>query len=183
MFIYKNKGLLINILLICIFTGCMSEYDPIDENDELIFKKSYEITVPPYDYMTDNSDTIHVLGDSSYYMNIPDTVNPTPVLAWKSVNLQMNLTAIFSNPILVTNSSIVNTDDIVWLWHSGFHTGTNGQLDFQDGRNIRNGNIHDTIPAEPLLVDSTYYWGTWYWNNEGIQIWYSSRPQSIYIKQ
>lgn len=169
------KLISIFLLLIC-FYGCDENGETVF-NEDLIFKNSYEITVPPFSYSLIPGDSVYVRGDLSFDSEIIDTVPSTPVLAWDSTNSNIICAAIFKDKILVENNSIINdTSDIVWIWHSGLSKGSNGLVRFEDGIRKMNITQDDTLQnPDTLIKGQIYYWGVWAWNNSGIKINFSSR--------
>ena len=176
------KFISIFLLFLC-FYRCDENGETVF-NEDLIFKNSYEITVPPYRYSLIPGDSVYVRGDLSFDSEIIDTVPSTPTLAWDSINSNIICAAIFKNNILVENNSIINdTSDIVWVWHSGLAKGRNGLVKYEDG--IRKMNIAQDDPLQnpdSLIDGQIYYWGVWAWNNAGIEINFSSRELKFVIE-
>ena len=183
--VIKYQLIYLFVFFILIFSGCNSEYDPFENNDDLIFTKSFEIQIPSYNYLINQSDTIFIQGDDGFYLGIPDTVNSSPVLSWGPSGSPLTMAAIFSDSIVVSGMEIINKDDLVWVWHSGMQNGKDGKINFSDGKSVTvsGDEIIYQQTLMPLNVGTTYYWGVWSWNKEGTRIWYSSRQLSFIISE
>ncbi len=175
------KCLFFSILLLFIFLISCTDNEVVLENENLLFTNSYEIAIPGYEFQDDEGKVYHVRGDTSYFSNYPDTLNCLPVLEWDSMGIRIITAAIFTNNIQVAGNRIVNTDDILWQWHSGdAMSGKEGYVKYSDGRNVINDSIDYTNPADSL-DEGHYYWAIWGWGESGIRIWYSSRELEFYV--
>ena len=172
--------LIVPITIISLFFACENEITPKLNND-LIFNFANEIKIPSYSYQSE-SGLINVLGDAGYAAGVIDTLTSAPELHWDSIQTTRIVAAIFSEPIQISGGIIVNTSDIVWIWHSGLESGRNGKVEFLEGRSINNSNIMNLTAPMPLIGNSIYYWGVWGWDASGVKILYSSRPICFYIK-
>jgi len=167
--------------LILLFGSCTPE-EVIPENEKLIFTNSYPIKIPSYTFQDSDGETYSIRGDTSYQSAYPDTVNSLPALAWDSLGIRIITAAIFTDHLRVTGNRIVNTDDIIWQWHSGMETetGKEGFVKYSDGRSV----INDSIDYDNLadsLDEGHYYWAVWGWGESGTRIWYSSRELEFYV--
>ncbi len=167
--------------LMGIFSACENASEEPVLKSELIFPEAKEIKVPAYSYSSE-SGIINVYGDESFSSGIVDTLTSTPVLSWDSVMATQIVAAIFIQPIRVENGYISNTEDMVWIWHSGLEKGKDGKVAFMDGMKIANGDISNLSTPEPLLSSTRYYWGVWSWNASGVNITHASRPLTFYVK-
>ena len=169
--------------LALLYQGCEDEDGQL-LNEELIFKHSQEIVVPPFKYALTPGDTVLVRGDLSFNSATVDTVPPTPVLSWDSVKSNIVCAAIFVNSIQTNDQTITNdTLDIVWIWHSGLSGGENGLVKFEQGvRQINTSQPESLLRAPPLNNGQTYYWAVWAWDNSGITIKFSSRQLKFTVR-
>jgi len=162
------------------FWSCTPE-NVIFENEDLVFINSYQIKIPSYNFQDTEGNEYLMRGDTSYLSTYPDTVNSVPVLEWDSMGIRIITTAIFTDHILVVGNQIVNTEDIVWQWHSGDTlSGIEGSVQYSDGWNVINGNIDYENPADSL-DEGHYYWAVWGWGGSGTRVWYSSRELEFYV--
>ncbi len=162
--------------LFCCFFFLLStcaEEESVLNNEDLIFSYSFQIRIPEYEYSDQSGTVYNVRGDTNYQTGYPDTLNNMPVLAWDSIGLGVITVAIFSSKPVVRNNEITNSNDIVWLWHSGMNFGKEGYVQFIEGKNVINGEVDDSLTP---LMESKYYWGVWAWNTAGNRILYSSMP-------
>jgi hypothetical protein len=171
------------IFLVLFYQGCEKEDNTV-LNEELIFRNSYEIKIPPFKYALLQGDTIYVRGDLSFNSDIIDTVPSTPVLSWEPVESEIVCAAIFKESIQSDNHLITNdTSDIVWIWHSGLSAGKNGLVKFEQGvSEIDPVKPESDLRAEPLNQGQIYYWAVWAWDNSGIEINFSSRELKFVVK-
>jgi hypothetical protein len=179
----KLINLVLLIFLVLLFQGCEDEEEQV-LNEDLIFKNSQEIQIPPFKYVLSPGDTVYVRGDLSFNSEVTDTVPPTPVLSWDSVKSNIVCAAIFAKSIQSDDHTITNdTSDIVWIWHSGLSGGKNGLVKFEEGiRNFNQSQPESLLRAAPLDEGQTYYWAVWAWDNSGIIIKFSSRQLKFTVK-
>ena len=168
------------LFMVFIFSACENVSEEA-LNNELIFPEAHEIKIPSYDYQSITGDIL-VHGDEGYKINLVDTVTPAPVIKWDSVQTKLIVSAIFNQPIQVVNGRIENTNDIVWMWHSGLEDGKDGRVAFEEGRNISDGVLDNLSQPVPLATSHQYYWGVWSWDESGIRVRYSSRQMTFYVK-
>ncbi len=180
----KLIKLFILFFLAMLYQGCEDEGGQI-LNEDLIFKNSNEIQIPPFKYALTQGDTVLVRGDLSFSSATVDTVPPTPVLSWDSVKSNIICAAIFINSIQTDDKTITNdTSDIVWIWHSGLSGGENGLVKFEQGvSQINPDKPESLLRAPPLNNGQTYYWAVWAWDNSGIKINFSSRQLKFTVRQ
>jgi hypothetical protein len=175
------------ILSILICWACSEDYTG-PYNEDLVFKNSFQIYIPAYQYEFGEVDYF-VNADTSYPLSFTDTLNNSPVFIWDSMGIDLLTLAIFSSPIRVMNNEIVNKEDLVWQWYLGMemHTesgsGREGYVQYSDGRNV----IHETLdtidyanPATPLS-QGHYFWAIWGWDHSGTRVWYSSQQMEFYV--
>jgi hypothetical protein len=175
---------LVSLLFIALlYQGCEDEDEPV-LNEELIFRNSQEISIPPFEYVLVPGDTVYVRGDLSFNSATVDTVPATPVLSWDSVESKIVCAAIFKDSIQCDDHAITNdTSDIVWIWHSGLSGGGNGLVKFDQGvRQINSDKPEALLRAAPLNQGQTYYWAVWAWDNSGIRINFSSRQLKFTVR-
>jgi len=96
-----------------------------------------------------------------------------PALSWTPNGERLEYVAIFDRPPVQDQGSIVNTHDILWVWHSGLGTGTHGLVQYVDGVQYSDGAYGDGPPS-PLDRGRLYYWAVWAWREGGLQISSSS---------
>jgi hypothetical protein len=181
---YLSLNRIASLLLVMFITIFFSNCEDISEetlNNELIFPEAHEIKVPSYVYQAVTGD-VFVHGDEGFKNNIVDTITSTPQLRWDSVQTKLIVSAIFINRIQVTKGKIENTNDIIWIWHSGLDKGKDGRVTFEEGRSISDGVIENPGLPVPLPAAHQYYWGVWSWDESGIRVLYSSRQMTFYVK-
>lgn len=98
----------------------------------------------------------------------------TPTFAWVMTKKELVIVSVFDNPISITNNRITNYEDIVWVWHSGFIDGREGNVQFANGSDVIDGVIQYSSPTTPLIIGNSYYWAIWAWDEFGRYITHSS---------
>jgi hypothetical protein len=92
-----------------------------------------------------------------------------PSFSWPATGLKHVVAGIFRTHIDVESSQIVNTADLVWIWHSGIGRGREGNISFDDGASAIDADGHPT--AGPVtLQHGTYYWAVWALDDEGTPV-------------
>lgn len=86
-----------------------------------------------------------------------------PTFSWEPTGRLHVQAAVFSENIQVTDGSIENAREIVWLWHSGMSTGREGFVRWSDG-------IFLGAPQGSLTPGSSYVWAVWAWDDQGLVI-------------
>lgn len=169
------------ILFSILFFWACSQEDVVVENEDLIFINSYPIKIPAYDFQDAEGISYSIRGDTSFQSSYPDTVNSLPSLRWDSMGISIISAAIFTDHIRVTGNQIENTEDIIWLWHSGDKMkGEEGDIQYSDGRSVINSDIDYENPADSL-DEGLYYWAVWGWGKSGTRVLYSSRELEFYV--
>ncbi len=154
------------------------------------------IQIPTYTYFDSRRDTFFVVrGDESLnelfdqqttFTSLRDlypyldVVSNTPSLAWTRTNEKLVSAAIFKNRISVNETGITNTEDIVWVWHSGLNGAPEGAVSFNDGNTVTNGKILSDVPPKPLLNNTIYVYAIWAWEDKGNWISASS-PEHFFL--
>ena len=171
------------IYLVLILLISCGEEDYI--NPDLLFTHCYPIPVSSYEYQDSLKNSYVISGDTACILNITDTINAIPVLAWDSIYVPIITVAIFRKGIEISGGSIQNKNDIVWQWHTGMSSSVylNGmqRVNYTDGRNVKNSEIDYSSPADSLS-GGMYYWAIWGWATSGVDIIYSSRDLYFYVK-
>jgi len=129
------------LVLGCFLYGCArtesvseSKEDYYTETQNLIFYGTYEIGLEI----------------------APNTSQPS--FAWEATGLKYVVITIFKSKIDLKENQISNTKDAVWTWNTGMGRGREGNVSFSDGRDVRDGNIQETVsPLDP----GTYYIAAW----------------------
>jgi hypothetical protein len=98
----------------------------------------------------------------------------TPDIAWRTTGKALVVAAIFSKPIAVIAGRITNPTDMVWAWHTGLGTGSEGTVAFSDGDAPRSDDLASSDRPSPLSRGQTYYWAVWAWDEGGRSIAASS---------
>jgi hypothetical protein len=172
-------------LLLFVYYSCSQEATNLN-NIDLLFPNSLRLNVPAYSY-DDSLNTVYtVMGDTTYYTGIPDTLNSTPVLRWDSLGLNNCTAAIFTAKPVVAGGMISNSNDIVWQWHSGMNSEEfAAHANFSDGRNMVGDADFKSIDyghkPTPLTKGREYYWAVWSWTSDGINILFSTRVMRFYV--
>ncbi len=99
-----------------------------------------------------------------------------PSFSWPATGSKHVVCAVFSERIQVKNNKITNTDQIVWLWHSGLPRGREGNVRFVDGIDPKT----EKPPTKPL-PPGKYYWGVWALTDRG-KVMYSTLEYQFEIK-
>lgn len=183
MFNLSFNSIIVSILVLfitIIFSTC-EELHEETLNNKLIFPEAREIKVPSYVYQSMTSEIL-VHGDEGFENNSVDTITSTPTMRWDSVQTKLIVSAIFIHPIQPAKGKIENTNDIIWIWHSGLEDGKDGWVTFEEGRSISGGVIENLGQPIPLPASHQYYWGVWSWDESGIKVQYSSKQMTFYVK-
>lgn len=98
----------------------------------------------------------------------------SPHMAWSATDKELVLAAIFDQPIIIKERHIDNTEDIVWLWHSGLGTANEGDVPYSSGVSVSNGDLEKTSAARELDIGRTYYWLVIAWDGDGEIVTHSS---------
>lgn len=173
--------------LIILMLTCIACNDIIDEkpNSDLIFRFAFKIDIPAYVYTSVNNAEISVSCDSCVLRsNSIDTLDSQPVFAWDTTGMKYVYCAVFSEHIMCNDREILNPEDIVWFWHTGFTDSitTEGYIPFNKGRTYTDMDLQTHEAARPLQPDRTYYLGIWAWTNDGKMVDYSSIEFPFFVK-
>ena len=104
-----------------------------------------------------------------------DTTGATPGFAWEATGQDLVYLSVFDTNIQASSNRILNSERIVWSWHSGLGTGREGAVFFEDGRDVINGRMLENGPPTPLEAGASYVWAVWAWDDQGKRVTYSSR--------
>jgi hypothetical protein len=85
-----------------------------------------------------------------------------PGFSWYATGYRHVVCAVFDSPIHVQENLITNSEDAVWVWHTGLATGREGNIRFNDGV-ASIASLKTPVPLET----GTYYWAVWALDNEG----------------
>jgi hypothetical protein len=97
----------------------------------------------------------------------PDTGRPS--FSWPATGLKHVVVAIFRAHIDVQSNLIVNTDQVVWIWHTGIGRGREGNVTFDDGASaVDDEGRPQGSPS--TLQGGTYYWAVWALDEEGTPV-------------
>ena len=83
-----------------------------------------------------------------------------PSISWPATGRRLVVAAFFSRPIDVRQNLIRNTNDLVWMWHSGMDAGREGNVAWSDGAPSSFGQPLIGQPPLPLTA-GTYSWAIW----------------------
>ena len=175
----KKYGFLILIMFTAFYTACTPEETVLD-NEELIFSNSFPISVNEYHY-SDTSGKIYTVSADTNFTLPPDTVNDQPVISWDCILTDYISAGIFTEPVNVIGTEIVNSDHLVWQWHSGMGFDS-CYIQYSQGKNVINGVIiyeNDPFP----LAEGHYYWALWAWGTGGVKILFSSKQREFYVRK
>lgn len=98
-----------------------------------------------------------------------------PRFTWTATGNKYVMLGLFSRPVILQNNSIQNNTDLIWVWHSGIGKGREGDVAFNDGLKVINGNLDGAVTPTPLDRGRTYYLAIWAWDEEGLEITNSSK--------
>lgn len=179
-----------------LFLGRPFTNEQIFKRDDSSLQSTF-ISITPYAYIDSglvytikgerNIDSLmksnyNVDSIKKYYYKYVDLVSKKPALRWNEPkDLKFTAAVIFKNRISTKTNSISNIEDIVWMWHSGLGTGTQGNVRYTDGRNVVDGEIKNDQVATPLIIGKPYTWAVWSWDAKGEKIIASSREQLFYV--
>ena len=106
----------------------------------------------------------------------------TPGFVWEATPNDLVFVGIFTDNISVNpGSGINNKEDNIWAWHSGLGTGRVGNISFDDGFNVMNGELDVFSSPTPLEPGRTYIWGIWAWDSSGLNITRSSLEMAFTV--
>ena len=94
-----------------------------------------------------------------------------PAFAWQATGSKYIVLIIFREKIDLKNGQISNPQDAVWNWNTGMGRGREGNVNYSDGRDVRNGITQDMVTP---LAPGTYYIAAWGYNAE-YDLLYSSK--------
>lgn len=181
---FSKKIRLFLLTFVIILTCCKKD----DEQEDFwttpfvpnpIFPNTERIYAPSIIYVLDGI-VYRTLGDDAS-IDVPDTFPSTPSFGWHATGKSLVMVAVFDSRISVAQNSILNKDDIVWIWHSGLYTGNEGSIRFSDGVSLSNMiQLEDTIV--PLKENYLYTWAIWAWDNNGEMVEQSSRELAFIVK-
>jgi parallel beta-helix repeat protein len=98
----------------------------------------------------------------------------TPTFLWEPAGSGLVMIGLFKKPVNLENNSL-NTENLIWIWYPGLkNKGSVGNVNFNDGVNVLNGDLSTAVQPVPLDQGRTYYWAVWSWNAEGLLISRSS---------
>ena len=132
------------LVMSCFIYGCGEDGWAEEEEDR-----------GPYYY----PETQNILFHGTWKLTLEITPNVAqPSFAWKTTGLKYVTITIFSSKIDLKDNRIVNSDDAVWSWNTGLGKGREGNVSFSDGRDMRYGEIQDTVSP---LSPGVYYIAAW----------------------
>lgn len=169
---------------LALLTTCVETEDINIYNKDLVFPQAYMINIEPYSYFDSTENKLYFVNADS----IADTLGKMPVFRWKNITAGLITVAVSTEPFYVSYMQIINTENIIWQWHTGLkksfvETGGNKftQVSFIDGRTVENKNIlYETQPLP--LENGLYFWSVWAWDRSGKKITYSSRQMQFIVK-
>ena len=91
----------------------------------------------------------------------PDVAQPS--FAWRATGLRYVVITILNSKIDLKDNRIANPEDAVWTWNTGLGKGREGNVSFSDGRDVRYGEIQDTVSP---LSPGTYYIAAWGYDDD-----------------
>jgi len=94
-----------------------------------------------------------------------------PSFAWDSTSLKYVIVTVFNSRIDIKDNQIANPENAVWTWNTGMGRGREGNITFSDGRDMRDGEIQDTVTP---LSPGTYFVAAWAYNDY-YDLYYSSK--------
>jgi hypothetical protein len=166
------------LILLLVQTGC-NETTETPFNDELLFSDAYTINIPSYSY-TLNDTTNVIYGDSLYGLSpMLDTFHVRPLFNWDSIGIKIITAAIFDTLPVTEGNKLINSQNILWQWHSGMELGREGTVFLEEGKAVNDGTLSKTRFMK--LPEGQYYWAVWGWDNSGKTITYSSRALQFYM--
>ncbi len=163
-----------------------------------IFPGSKHINVPYYQYTDLITDITYYITSAIIYNETDeewdlfepfydhpfDTVSDKPVFIWSKTNSEYVMVAVFSERISIdyNKNQISNSEDIVWAWNTGMQEGIEGNIAYDQGRNVVNGEIQYNKPPEPLEKGWCYVWAVWAWNDDATEISHSSSEMPFCVE-
>jgi hypothetical protein len=153
-------------------------------SNEPVFQGTTKIKILPYNYFSSNK-YYSISGDSILLKLISmknccsiastiDEYSNEPVFEWENVDNRIIAVGIFTEPIKVFRSTIINTNSIIWTWNNSItplsYINGKPRVNYKDGVPVKNGIIqYDSIP-KPLANNRIYYWVIWAWNDSGSKV-------------
>lgn len=156
----------------------------IDDNTKieiygLLFNVKREIIIPDYSYYDENNFE-YKINNSALSTKI-DTINNKPIIKWETIDSPLTIVAISNDSLTTINNRITNINSIIWIWHNGMTSGKNGNINFLDGHNVKNGNIEYNRTPDNLEIGKFYFLNIWAFDYFGKKIKYSSKQKKIYV--
>lgn len=105
----------------------------------------------------------------------------TPTFRWAPVERSAVAAVVFDKPPVFDSDGRVQSENIVWVWHSGLETAIQGNVTFADGVSIVGPDFDDDGPPVPLGTGS-HYWAVWAWDSDGIRIDASSNVSYFLVE-
>lgn len=109
--------------------------------------------------------------DSIVYTRVPN-------VSWNRTGRKNSVIAIFSSPPVIRGGKIVNSNNIVWIWHSGL-SGSDGFVDFMQGSGSSDLSTYQ-IPNQ-LSPGRSYYIAAWSWDDDNLLLTESSNASIFYV--
>lgn len=171
-------------ILFFIFYSCNDTNENIVNNAGLLFPNTYKIAIDDYNYIDSADLKIYSINSDT----IIDTLGNMPVFEWNDITPAMVTVAIFSEPIIVEGSQIINADKIIWQWHKGMHEkqvikeGNNYLvIAFNDGKMVEEKNI--LYSTQPIPLESgLYFWAVWGWDASSKVVSFSSDQRCFAVQ-
>lgn len=118
------------------------------------------------------------LGDASYYSAEGDEtrnniflgtsnidfeidVDGVPAFSWYDNARPYVFLAIFDGDLDIGANRILNDEVVVWTWHSGLGKGIRGDIDYEDGVEVVDGELQEYTENLAPLADGTYKAALW----------------------
>lgn len=98
----------------------------------------------------------------------------SPGFAWVATGRSLVMLGVFVENIDVRQQSITNPEANVWAWHTGLGLGREGNVSWQDGITVQDGEFRPDIPLQPLPPNTGFNWAIWAWDHSGLAITHSS---------
>ncbi|MFW5786203.1 MAG: hypothetical protein ACOCYC_03080 [bacterium] len=88
-------------------------------------------------------------------------VDGGPAFSWNDNERPYVLLAIFNDDLDIGDNRILNEEVVVWTWHSGLGKGLRGDIDYEDGVAVVDGELQEYTDDLDPLADGSYQAGLW----------------------
>ena len=103
----------------------------------------------------------------------------TPTIKYTNVQYGTHIIVTLWDKLpIIQNKHIINSENIIWYWHTGMRNSPIGYVEYNNGVNPINGDLsgnNEVSPPKPLKRGRIYYLAIWEWDDKGEKIISSSK--------